>query len=189
MSGSSTYSLLMRCSTSTYTLSCGYGRSVVDAPLLNTVPTTSSSMTKVEVVTTRYLIRLFIYFNSVSKFRGPGIIIAGTRSSISPAERGCPQGFDGAEVVLVARPSALKRNVDSLSRPKRRQRAAVACSFRLSRRRRAGRAAEKATLLVGGGYLSGCPDYTRLGAWRTQISACRYPRSKLRKRVTRLCSA
>src|SRR5271169_557355 len=62
MSGSSTYSLLMRCSTSVYTPSCGYGRSV-DALLPSTLPSTSSSRTHVEVVTTRYLIRLFIGLN------------------------------------------------------------------------------------------------------------------------------
>src|SRR5580698_4014614 len=71
MSGSSTYSLLMRCSTSVYTPSCGYGRSV-DALLPSTLPNTSSSMTHVEVETTRYLIRLFI-----------GVSSQGTRSHYS----------------------------------------------------------------------------------------------------------
>src|ERR1700691_3721987 len=61
MSGSSTYSLLMRCNTSVYTPSCGYGRSV-EALLPRTPPKTSSTMTHAEVVTTRYLIRLFIGF-------------------------------------------------------------------------------------------------------------------------------
>src|SRR6202050_2848955 len=61
MSGSSTYSLLMRCSTSVYTPSWGYGRSV-EALRPRTPPRTSSTMRHAEVVTTKYLIRLFIYF-------------------------------------------------------------------------------------------------------------------------------
>src|SRR5271156_4868489 len=75
MSGSSTYSLLMRCSTSVYTPSCGYGRSV-EALRPRTPPKTSSTMTHAEVVNTRYLIRLLIEFQIR---REPKAIIAAGR--------------------------------------------------------------------------------------------------------------
>src|ERR1039457_1024808 len=107
MSGSSTYSLLMRCSTSVYTASCGYGRSVY-ALLPNTVPITSSSMTHVGVVTTRYLIRLCIWLFFLFQNRGgPEAIIAGSQS-IQQTPHRCrpgtgkdtPQRLDGDQTVL-----------------------------------------------------------------------------------------
>src|SRR5579862_7483086 len=60
ISGSSTYSLLMWATTSLKTPMCLRVSSALDAPLLRTLPTRRRTVRHVDVLTTKYLMRLLI---------------------------------------------------------------------------------------------------------------------------------